>query len=68
MANSGEDMNGSQFFITYDALPDLNGGYTIFGNVIEGMDVAESLTERDASTGAVLPDGDKILSVTIEEY
>ena len=68
MANSGEDINGSQFFITYDALPDLNGGYTIFGEVTEGMDVAESLTERDASTGEVLPDGDKILSVSIEEY
>ena len=67
MANSGPDVNGSQFFITYDSVPDLNGGYTIFGRVIEGMDVAESLTPRDPSQGGDLPPGDVILSVVIEE-
>ena len=67
MANSGPDNNGSQFFITYDAAPDLNGGYTIFGRVTEGMDVAESLTERDPSQGGELPAGDKIITVVIEE-
>ena len=68
MANSGENKNGSQFFISYTELPDLNGSYTIFGRVIEGMDVVESLTERNetAETGA-LPAGDKILSVEITE-
>ncbi len=68
MANSGENKNGSQFFISYTELPDLNGSYTIFGRVIEGMDVVESLTERNetAETGA-LPAGDKILSVEIAE-
>jgi cyclophilin family peptidyl-prolyl cis-trans isomerase len=67
MANSGADLNGSQFFITYDAIPDLNGGYTIFGKVIEGMDVAESLTPRDPSQAGDLPEGDKIIKVTINE-
>lgn len=67
MANAGPDSNGSQFFITYAALPNLDGNYTIFGKVTEGMDVAKKLTERDASKGGELPDGDKILSVTIEE-
>lgn len=69
MANSGEDMNGSQFFISYAALPDLNGSYTVFGRVIEGMDVVESLTERNPSSTAPadLPAGDKILSVEITE-
>ena len=67
MANSGENTNGSQFFITYDALPDLDGGYTIFGKVIEGMDVVESLTPRDPSSTDELPAGDKILSVEITE-
>jgi cyclophilin family peptidyl-prolyl cis-trans isomerase len=67
MANSGPNLNGSQFFITYDAIPDLDGGYTIFGKVIQGMDVAESLTPRDPSQAGDLPPGDKIIKVTISE-
>jgi cyclophilin family peptidyl-prolyl cis-trans isomerase len=67
MANSGADSNGSQFFITETALPDLNGSYTIFGHVIQGMDVVNDLTPRDPSQSGELPPGDEILSVTIEE-
>jgi cyclophilin family peptidyl-prolyl cis-trans isomerase len=67
MANAGADSNGSQFFITYAPQPTLDGGYTIFGKVIQGMDVATSLTPRDPSQSSELPPGDKILSVTIEE-
>jgi cyclophilin family peptidyl-prolyl cis-trans isomerase len=67
MANSGPDSNGSQFFITYAAQPRLNNGYTIFGEVVEGMDVVESLAPRDPAQNTGLPPGDKILDVTIEE-
>ena len=67
MANSGPGSNGSQFFITYAAAPKLNGSYTIFGKVIAGMDVLESLTPRDPSKPGDLPPGDTIESVTIEE-
>jgi cyclophilin family peptidyl-prolyl cis-trans isomerase len=67
MANAGADSNGSQFFITLAPTPNLDGKYTIFGQVIEGMDVVNSLTARDPSKDANLPPGDKILSVTIEE-
>ncbi len=67
MANAGADSNGSQFFITYAAQPTLDGKYTVFGHVIQGMDVATSLTPRDPSQSGNLPPGDKILSVTIEE-
>ncbi len=69
MANAGPDSNGSQFFITFAPADKLNGGYTIFGEVIEGMDVAKALTARDPASAAPqdLPPGDKILSVIIEE-
>ena len=67
MANSGTDTNGSQFFITYSAQPDLDGGYTVFGQVVSGMDIVKLLTPRDPSSTEPLPEPDTILSVTIEE-
>lgn len=67
MANSGADTNGSQFFITFAPASNLNGFYTIFGQVLSGLDVAEQLAPRDPSQGGFLPAGDKILRVTIEE-
>lgn len=67
MANAGPDSNGSQFFITYGPQPQLNGQYTIFGEVIEGMEVVEDLSPRNPQTGPDLPPGDEILDVTIEE-
>lgn len=68
MANAGGvNSNGSQFFITMTAMPDLNGRYTIFGRVIQGMEVVNSLLPRDPSQSGELPPGDKIISVVIEE-
>jgi cyclophilin family peptidyl-prolyl cis-trans isomerase len=69
MASGGADTSsvGSQFFITYDTLPQLDGNYTIIGRVIEGMDVLESITPRDASQGAVLPPGDLVETILIDE-
>lgn len=46
MANAGADTNGSQFFIVLEDT-DLPKQYNIFGNVIEGMDVVESIVEDD---------------------
>jgi cyclophilin family peptidyl-prolyl cis-trans isomerase len=67
MANAGPGTNGSQFFITFAPVPDLDGGYTVFGKVISGLDIAKALTARDPSQGGELPPGDKILGVTITE-
>jgi len=66
MANAGRDTNGSQFFITFGPAPQLNGDYTIFGQVIEGMDVVNGITRRDPLQNPGYP-GDVIKKVTISE-
>ncbi len=66
MANAGRDTNGSQFFITFGPTPHLNGGYTIFGQVISGMDVVNGLTLRDPQRRPTFQ-GDKMNRVTIRE-
>jgi len=48
MANSGgKDTNGSQFFITHIEYPSLNGGYTVFGQVVTGQQVVDSIVKDD---------------------
>lgn len=66
MANAGRDTNGSQFFITFGPAPQLNGGYTIFGQVIEGMDVVNGIKRRDPQQQPDYP-GDAIETITIAE-
>jgi cyclophilin family peptidyl-prolyl cis-trans isomerase len=66
MANAGRDTNGSQFFIMFGPYDLSESDYTIFGQVIEGMEVVNGITRRDPSTN---PDfeGDAIETITITE-
>ncbi len=51
MANKGKDTNTSQFFITYRAVPHLNRKHTIFGRVVDGLDVLKRLEETEVGEG-----------------
>ena len=66
MANAGPGTTGSQFFVTFAPTAWLNGKHTIFGKVVQGMDVAKSLKLRDPGAN---PDfsGDVLQTITIEE-
>lgn len=63
MYNFGSGTNGSQFFIIKSAMDALNGKYSVFGQVIEGLDILKSLTLHETSDA--ISSADKILSVTI---
>jgi cyclophilin family peptidyl-prolyl cis-trans isomerase len=67
LANSGPNSNGSQFFITYAAAPNLEPNFTIIGKVIQGMDIAEKITPRNPEQDQDAPPGDKIVDIIIEE-
>jgi cyclophilin family peptidyl-prolyl cis-trans isomerase/HEAT repeat protein len=56
MALSGKDTGGSQWFVTHSPQPHLDGGYTVFGRVIRGMEVVDRIAR-----------GDRILRVVVSE-
>jgi cyclophilin family peptidyl-prolyl cis-trans isomerase/protein-disulfide isomerase len=66
MDNDGPDTNGSRFFITLAPAPQMDGQYTIFGQVLSGLDILSALTARDPQPGIYLPPGDELISVTTE--
>lgn len=68
MANAGPDTNGSQFFVTLNQTPSLDGGYSVFGKVIEGQEIVDSIGQvevgqRDVPVKDVIMNHVKIVRV-----
>jgi cyclophilin family peptidyl-prolyl cis-trans isomerase len=66
-SEAGSPNNGSQFFFTYQDEPTLDGDFTVFGQVIEGLDVLQQLVPRDPRPGESAEPGAKIESVEVSE-
>jgi cyclophilin family peptidyl-prolyl cis-trans isomerase len=67
MSSTGPDTNGSRFFITLGPFPQLDGSRTIFGQVIEGLDLLRSLQPRDPIEDLFIPPETVIQSIEVEK-
>jgi cyclophilin family peptidyl-prolyl cis-trans isomerase len=57
MALSGKDTGGSQWFVTHSPQPHLDGGYTVFGRVVAGMDVVDRIVRGDVIQSLTISQG-----------
>ena len=67
LGRDSEGLSGSQFFITYAALPELDGEFTIIGRVVGDMDALNALRPRNPQQDELLLPADKLISIEIDE-
>ena len=56
----------SQFFICFDNAPHLNGQYTVWGQVIDGMEYVDLIKKGEGNNGSIIGEPDKIISMKIK--
>ena len=66
MANAGPGTNGSQFFLCFGETSFLNGGYNVFGKVIEGLDVLDAIEAAGAQSDPQPPKENIFFSIEVE--
>jgi cyclophilin family peptidyl-prolyl cis-trans isomerase len=66
MANAGPNTNGSQFFVCFGATPFLDGGYSVFGQVVEGLEVIDALEAVGSAQDPIPPSEKVYFSIEVE--
>lgn len=63
--SSNPDSANSQFFIMFDRSPNLDGAYTVFGRVVEGMDLVDNIKRGNMAANGAVEDPDRMIKVRV---
>ena len=65
--SSNPDSANSQFFIMFDRSPNLDGAYTVFGRVVDGMEHVDNIKRGNMAANGAVEDPDRMIKVRVGE-